>query len=57
MNDSDGKDKSHKLIEDNLKRVYQQTVDEEMPDRFKDLLARLKDSDAASSKNGDGGAK
>lgn len=57
MTNSDGKGKSHKLIEDNLKRVYQQTVDEEMPDRFKDLLARLKDSDSGSSKDKDGGPK
>lgn len=51
MTDSDGKGKSQRLIEDNLKRVYQQTLDEEMPDRFKDLLARLKDSDAETTKD------
>lgn len=39
--DSDGK--SQKLIEDNLRRVYQQTLEEDVPDRFKDLLSRLKD--------------
>jgi hypothetical protein len=36
--------KSHKLIEENLKRVYDETLNEDIPDRFKDLLARLKAS-------------
>ncbi|KEP70344.1 transcriptional regulator [Thioclava sp. BHET1] len=29
-------------INDNLKRVYEQALQEEVPDRFKDLLAQLK---------------
>ena len=37
--------KSQELIEQNLKRVFQESVDEELPDRFKDLLARLKSSE------------
>jgi hypothetical protein len=29
-------------IDENLKRVYSATVNEELPDRFRDLLAQLK---------------
>lgn len=29
-------------IDENLKRVYAQALSEELPDRFKDLLAQLK---------------
>lgn len=28
-------------IDENLKKVYQAALDEEIPDRFKDLLAQL----------------
>ena len=28
-------------IDENLKKVYQAALDEEVPDRFKELLARL----------------
>lgn len=31
-------------IDENLKRVYAAALNEELPDRFKDLLARLKDA-------------
>lgn len=30
------------LIDQNLRRAFQEVADEELPDRFKDLLARLK---------------
>ncbi|WP_380058013.1 NepR family anti-sigma factor [Falsihalocynthiibacter sp. SS001] len=33
-------------IDENLKRVFQQTADEELPDRFKELLDKLKEQDA-----------
>lgn len=46
-------------IDENLKRVYAQALSEELPDRFKDLLAQLKSGGApASSPSGpksDGG--
>lgn len=32
-------------IDENLKRVYAATVNEDLPDRFRDLLAQLKDAD------------
>ncbi|WP_395540689.1 NepR family anti-sigma factor [Neotabrizicola sp. sgz301269] len=33
-------------IDENLKRVYQDALSEEVPDRFKDLLAQLQAKDA-----------
>ncbi|WP_226550090.1 NepR family anti-sigma factor [Celeribacter naphthalenivorans] len=33
-------------IEMNLKKVYQKTLDEEVPDRFLELLEQLKEQDA-----------
>ncbi|MGB5556519.1 MAG: NepR family anti-sigma factor [Paracoccaceae bacterium] len=32
-------------IEENLKKVYQKTVEEDVPDRFTDLLKQLKEQD------------
>ena len=32
-------------IDENLKRVYQETLEEEIPDRFRDLLAQLRRQD------------
>ena len=39
-------------IDENLKRVYSATLNEELPDRFRDLLAQLKAQDGS----GRGGA-
>lgn len=39
-------------IDENLKRVYSATLNEELPDRFRDLLAQLKAGDGS----GKGGA-
>nr|WP_319250023.1 NepR family anti-sigma factor [uncultured Celeribacter sp.] len=41
-------------IEDNLRRVYERTVNEEIPDRFKDLLAQLKAQETAQASSGKG---
>ena len=35
-------------IDANLKRVYGDMLDESVPDRFTDLLAQLKEADAAA---------
>jgi len=35
-------------IDENLKRVYDDMLNQEVPDRFKDLLAQLKAQDAAA---------
>ena len=32
-------------IDENLKRVYTSALNEELPDRFRDLLAQLKSND------------
>ncbi len=33
-------------IDENLRKVYQRTVEEDVPDKFLDLLKQLKDQDA-----------
>jgi len=38
------------VIDENLKRVFEETLDEGIPDRFKDLLAQLKQQDASQGK-------
>lgn len=35
-----------RVIDENLKRVYEETLEEGIPDRFKDLLSQLKKLDA-----------
>jgi hypothetical protein len=45
-----------KQIDENLKRVYRDSLSEELPDRFRDLLAQLKSKDDAGSGPGQGGA-
>jgi hypothetical protein len=37
-------------IDENLKRVYEAALNEEVPDRFKDLLAQLKAKDEQAKK-------
>lgn len=39
------------LIDQNLKRVYQDALDVEVPDRFKQLLEELRQKDAESDDN------
>ena len=33
------------LIDENLKKVYQEALDEKIPDKFKDLLEQLRKKD------------
>ena len=40
------------VIDDNLKRVYQDMLDEQVPDRFLDLLAQLKKQDGGDTHGG-----
>ena len=43
----DGKnDDRERVIDENLKRVFDETLDEGIPDRFKNLLDKLKQQDA-----------
>ncbi|SDO75570.1 hypothetical protein SAMN05216196_10956 [Lutimaribacter pacificus] len=37
--------KSRQMIEENLRKVYQEMVDQEVPDKFRDLLAQLRKAD------------
>ena len=34
-------------IEENLKKVYKKTIEEDVPDRFAELLKQLKEQDAS----------
>lgn len=36
------------LIDDNLRKVYRQVEDEKLPDRFLELLEKLKEQDQAN---------
>jgi Anti-sigma factor NepR len=42
----------HNMIDENLRRVYDEALNEEIPDRFKELLAQLKQRDASLGKDG-----
>lgn len=33
-------------IDENIRRIYRQTVEEDIPDQLKELLARLRDQEA-----------
>ncbi|MEL6360987.1 MAG: NepR family anti-sigma factor [Pseudomonadota bacterium] len=45
-------DRIAQLIDENLKQVYSDLVQDELPDRFKDLLAVLKAQDAEKKDQG-----
>ena len=53
MTNSPPNARTRKQIDDNLRRVYQSTVDEDLPDRFKDLLAQLKQQSSDTKSSGD----
>jgi hypothetical protein len=40
-----GDDERERVIDENLKRVYNEALEEGIPDRFKDLLNQLKQQD------------
>ena len=44
MTRSDPTDRSRRMIEDNLRRAYGQIVTEGVPDRFRDVLERLREN-------------
>lgn len=41
--------KSSDLIDENLKQIFQQEVDRELPDRFTNLIEQLRAKDAANT--------
>lgn len=51
---SDKKDRPtlRNTIEDNLRKVYQEMLEEEVPDRFKQLLAELKKAQGTAAEIG-----
>ncbi|MHA6345799.1 NepR family anti-sigma factor [Roseivivax sp. CAU 1761] len=52
MAENRDKPKQAQVIDDNLKRVYQDMLDEKVPDRFLDLLSQLKAQDDKQGQNG-----
>lgn len=46
MNQSDDKAKLQAQIDENLRRVYREALEEEVPDRFKELIEQLRRKDA-----------
>ncbi len=42
MADNKGKSRLHQQIDENLKRVYEEALSEDIPDRFKGLIAQLR---------------
>jgi len=47
MGSADKKSSLEEQIDDNLKKVFQQEVEKEIPSRFLDLLSQLKEQDAS----------
>lgn len=43
---AEDKSKQQRVIDDNLKRVFNETLEAGIPDRFKELLDQLKQQDA-----------
>lgn len=52
MTEKQETDRLARQIDDNLKKVYRRTMEEDVPDRFLDLLAKLRDADEGSSEHG-----
>ncbi len=46
MSDDKERARLKATIDENLKKVYQETLDEEIPDKFRELLAKLRQKDA-----------
>ncbi|WP_091296978.1 NepR family anti-sigma factor [Gemmobacter aquatilis] len=46
MTSKPAKSSLQQQIDENLKKVYEEALKEEIPDRFKDLLAQLKAKEA-----------
>ncbi len=49
-NDKD-QERLERQIDENLKKVFQSHLEEDVPDRFMDLLAKLKQADGEGSEN------
>lgn len=52
MTKTSAKSSLQSQIDENLRRVYEEAMKEEVPERFKDLLAQLKAKEAAAKEPG-----
>lgn len=55
MSDNSEKSKTQLQIDANLKRIYDETLQEKIPDRLTDLLDQLRAKAQAETKRGDAG--
>jgi hypothetical protein len=46
------KNRLHEQIDENLKRVYEEALSQEIPDRFKELIAQLRAKEGKPCKEG-----
>ncbi|MEM7487986.1 MAG: NepR family anti-sigma factor [Pseudomonadota bacterium] len=53
MDQDDEKSSVSNMIDENLRKVYESVLNEEVPDRFTDLLARLKAGETSSAGRSD----
>ncbi len=53
MSQEESKPALDEQIVENLRRAYNRTLEESVPDRFLDLLRQLKDQDSVPAGNGD----
>lgn len=51
MAHENNKSRLEEQIDENLRRVYQQKLEEDVPDRFKELLDQLKEQDSHHGKS------
>ncbi|MDY6858659.1 MAG: NepR family anti-sigma factor [Pseudomonadota bacterium] len=51
MAHENNKSRLEEQIDENLRRVYQQKLEEDVPDRFKELLDQLKEQDSHNGKS------
>lgn len=54
MSENDGEARLRQSIDDSLKRVYDEALNQEVPERFTALLAQLRESEARKKRQ-DGG--
>jgi hypothetical protein len=52
MGQNSDKNRQGQVIDDNLKRVYQDMLDERVPDRFLDLLTQLREQESGKDHGG-----
>ncbi len=53
MEDDDASPDARRHIEENLRRVYQDVLDGELPDRFQELIQKLKEQDKQNDQEGE----